>query len=149
MEPRPHLVLLGQREDETPGVLALATDLLGADGFTARTVAPEQVAAYYRCADMFVLGSLYEGSGRVLLEALGHGLPTLCHDNETTRFVTGPHGLRGDLSQPGALRALVADARARPLSDEHRADQHRFAYDTVGWDSLLPRYVDMIERCAA
>ena len=149
MEPRPHLVLLGQREDETPAVIALATELLGADGFTARTVAPGEVAAHYRCADMFVLGSLYEASGRVLLEALGHGLPTLCHDSETTRFVTGRYGLRGDLSEPGGLRALVAHARAEPLSGERRVDQHRFAYETFGWDSLLPRYVDMIERCAA
>ena len=148
MEPRPHLVLLGQREDETPEVLGLAAELLGADGFTARTVAPEEVSGYYRCADVFVLGSLYEASGRVLLEALGHGLPTLCHDSETTRFVTGPHGLRGDLSQPGGLRALVAAARAEPLTEARRVEQHRYAYETFGWDSLLPRYVEMIERCA-
>jgi glycosyltransferase involved in cell wall biosynthesis len=149
MEPRPHLVLLGQREDETPEVLGLARSLLGAEGFTARTVAPDAVSAYYSCADAFVLGSLYEASGRVLLEALGHGLPTLCHDSETTRFVTGEHGLRGDLSRPGGLTALMAAARANPLSDERRIAQHRYAHDTFGWDSLLPRYVEMIERCAA
>jgi 1,2-diacylglycerol 3-alpha-glucosyltransferase len=149
MEPRPHLVLLGQHEDETPGVLRLAAELLGADGFTARTVPPEEVFRYYRSADIFVLGSLYEASGRVLLEALGHGLPTVCHDSETTRFVTGPHALRGDLSKPGGLAALVAAARAEPLSEARRQEQHRFAYETFGWDSLLPRYVDMIERCAA
>jgi len=149
MEQRPHLVLLGQREDETPGVLRLATELLGAGGFTARTVPPEEVSSYYRSSDIFVLGSVYEASGRVLLEALGHGLPTLCHDSETTRFVTGPHGLRGDLSQPGGLAALVAAARAEPLGEARRREQHRFAYETFGWDSLLPRYVDMIERCAA
>jgi 1,2-diacylglycerol 3-alpha-glucosyltransferase len=149
MEPRPHLVLLGQREDETPAVLRLAGELLGPDGFTVRTVRPEEVSRYYRSADLFALGSLYEASGRVLLEALGHGLPTLCHDSETTRFVTGPHGLRGDLSEPGGLRALVATARTEPLGEARRREQHRFAYETFGWDSLLPRYVDMIERCAA
>jgi 1,2-diacylglycerol 3-alpha-glucosyltransferase len=149
VEPRPHLVLLGQREDETPAVLELATSLLGAGGFTARTVAPGDVSAYYRCADLFVLGSLYEASGRVLLEALGHGLPTLCHDSETTRYVTGDHALRGDLSRPGGLTALVAAARADPMSDARRHAQHRFAYATFGWDSLLPRYVEMIEQCAS
>ena len=149
MDPRPHLVMLGQREDETPAVLDLARSLLGADGFTARTVEPEEVSGYYRCADTFVLGSLYEASGRVLLEALGHGLPTLCHDSETTRFVTGEHGLRGDLSRPGGLTALMATARERPISDERRLAQHRYARETFGWDGLLPRYVEMIERCAA
>jgi 1,2-diacylglycerol 3-alpha-glucosyltransferase len=149
MEPRPHLVMLGQHEEETPAVLELARSLLGPEGFTARTVAPEAVSSYYRCADTFVLGSLYEASGRVLLEALGHGLPTLCHDSETTRFVTGGHGLRGDLSRPGGLTALVAAARARPMSETRRLAQHRYARETFGWDGLLPRYVEMIERCAA
>jgi len=149
MDPRPHLVLLGQREDETPAVLELASSLLGAEGCTARTVAPESVSAYYRCADAFALGSLYEASGRVLLEALGHGLPTLCHDSETTRFVTGDHGMRGDLSRPGGLTTLMAAARAHPLSGERRLAQYRYARDTFGWESLLPRYVEMIERCAA
>jgi glycosyltransferase involved in cell wall biosynthesis len=149
MEPRPHLVLLGQGEDETPALLQLAAELLGPDGFTARTVEPAEVSDHYRCADLFVLGSLYEASGRVLLEALGHGLPTLCHDSETTRFVTGTHGLRGDLSRPGGLAALVAAAHAEPMNDTRRRAQHRFAYESFGWDSLLPRYVEMIEACAA
>jgi glycosyltransferase involved in cell wall biosynthesis len=149
LEQRPHLVLLGQQEAETPPILELARELLGPDGFTARTVAPEAVADYYRCADAFVLGSLYEASGRVLLESLGHGLPTLCHDSETTRFVTGPHGLRADLSRPGALAALVEAGRAAPLTESRRRAQHRFVHETFAWEALVPRYVEMIEACAA
>jgi 1,2-diacylglycerol 3-alpha-glucosyltransferase len=149
LEPRPHLVLLGQHEDETPGILELARALLGPDGFSARTVAPEAVADYYRCADAFVLGSLYEGSGRVLLESLGQGLPTLCHDSDTTRFVTGPHGLRSDLTRRGALAALVEASRAAPMPESRRRAQHRFVQESFGWDALVPRYVEMIEACAA
>ena len=145
----PHLVLLGQREEETPEVLALATRLLGPDGFTVRTVPPDRVDDYYRCADAFVLGSVYEASGRVLLEALGRGLPTVCHDSETTRFVTGPHGLRGDLSRPGGLVAILAALRRDGFTAERRHAQHRFACESFGWDALAPRYVEMIERCAA
>lgn len=149
LEQRPHLVLLGQHEDETPAILELARALLGPDGFTARTVAPEAVSDYYRCADAFVLGSLYEASGRVLLESLGHGLPTLCHDSDTTRYVTGPHGLRADLSRRGALLALIEASRAAPLPESGRRAQHRFVHETFGWEALVPRYVEMIEACAA
>jgi 1,2-diacylglycerol 3-alpha-glucosyltransferase len=149
LDPRPHLVLLGQHEKETPALLALAAAELGTDGFTVRTVAPEAVDDYYRCADAFVLGSVYEGSGRVLLEALGRGLPTVCHDSETTRFVTGPHGLRADLKRTGALAGVLAGLRRNGFSEERRRAQHRFAYDTFGWKALTPRYVDMIARCAA
>jgi glycosyltransferase involved in cell wall biosynthesis len=149
LEPRPYLVMLGQREEETGTVLDLARALLGPDGFTARTVAPDAVADHYRCADAFVLGSLHEASGRVLLEALGRGLPTLCHDSEVTRFVTGEHGRRADLSRAGALAGLLAEVRRDGVPEERRRAQHRFAYDTFGWDRLLPRYVEMIEACAA
>ena len=148
LEPQPHLVLLGQFEDETPAVLELAASLLGPGGFTARTVAPGAVADYYRCADAFVLGSLHEASGRVLLEALGRGLPTLCHDSEVTRFVTGEHGLRADLSRPGALRELLTTLRRDGLDRDRRLAQHRFAREQFGWETLLPRYVEMIEACA-
>jgi glycosyltransferase involved in cell wall biosynthesis len=130
-------------------VLELAASLLGPRGFTVRTVAPEDVGDYYRSADLFVLGSRYEASGRVLLEALSNGLPTLCHDSETTRFVTGPHGLRGDLSRAGGLVALAASARDARMSESHRRAQHRFVYESFGWDALLPRYVSMLEACAA
>jgi 1,2-diacylglycerol 3-alpha-glucosyltransferase len=149
LEPRPYLVLLGQREDETPAVLGLADSLLGPGGFSARTVAPAAVADHYRAADAFVLGSLHEASGRVLLESLAHGLPTLCHDSEVTRFVTREYGLRGDLSRPGALAGLVAALRRDGLSDQRRRAQHRFVRDTFSWERLLPRYVEMIEVCAA
>lgn len=149
LEPRPHLVLLGQQEAETPAILELARELLGPDGFTARTVVPAAVSDYYRCADLFVLGSLYEASGRVLLESLGHGLPTLCHDSETTRYVTGPHGLLADLSRRGALAALIGASRAAPPSEDSRRAQHRFVLETFGWEALVPRYVEMIEACAA
>ena len=148
LEPRPHLVLLGQPEEETPAVRSLATSMLGSHGFTMRTVPPEAVPDYYRAADAFVLGSMHEAMGRVLVESLAHGLPTLSHDGEVMRFVTGSHGFRADLSRPGALTGLLAAVRRDGLPHEARLAQHRFAYETFGWQALLPRYVEMIERCA-
>jgi 1,2-diacylglycerol 3-alpha-glucosyltransferase len=144
---RPYLVLLGAREPETPAVLAEAEARLGA-GFTARTVPPDQVPDHYRAADALVLGSLHEAMARVLVEALGHGLPTLCHDGEVMRFVTGDHALRADLADPGALAGLVEQRRRRGDSHEARQARNRFARERFGWEALLPRYADMIERAA-
>jgi 1,2-diacylglycerol 3-alpha-glucosyltransferase len=148
LEPPPHLVMLGQREQETPRVLRQAVAALGPRGFTMRTVPPEAVADYYRAADAFVLGSLHEAMARVLVEALGHGLPTLSHDSDVTRFVTGAYGFRADLSRPGALAGLLTTLRRDGVSPARRRAQHRFAYETFGWQALVPRYVEMIETCA-
>jgi hypothetical protein len=45
--------------------------------------------------------------------------------------------------------ALMAAVRDAALPEARRHAQHRFAYKAFGWDSLLPRYVEMIEACAA
>src|SRR5205085_5694942 len=57
LERRPHLVLLGQTEDETPDILALARDRLGPDGHTVAAVGRHAVSDYYLVADPMVLPS--------------------------------------------------------------------------------------------
>ncbi len=47
----------------------------------------DQVAAYYQAADLFVLGSNYESSARVLSEALLAGVPVLATDTAGAREV--------------------------------------------------------------
>jgi glycosyltransferase involved in cell wall biosynthesis len=140
-------VLLGARERETRAVLAQAEAALGS-GFTARTVSPSRVPDHYRAADALVLGSLHEAMARVLVEALGHGLPVLCHDGEVMRFVTGDQALRADLAQPGALAGLVSELRRTGDPPDARRARHAFARERFGWEALLPRYANMIERTA-
>jgi len=147
--PRPHLVLLGQFEDETPAILDLAGELLGPGGFTARTVPPAAVRDYYRAADALALTSTTEGFGRVLVEAMAQGLPTLAHDYPVTRYVTGSHGMLADIRHPGALAALLAQITDADLEVEVRALRHRFAFESFSWDTLAPRYVEMLTRCAS
>ena len=148
-EPRPYLVLLGQVEEETPAILQLARSLLGEDGFSARTVPPEAMADYYRAADALVLTSTTEGFGRVLVEAMAHGLPTIAHDYPVTHFVTGSHGTLADIRRPGALAGLLADVGEGDLNAAGGAARHGFAYRHFSWDTLAPRYVEMLSRAAA
>lgn len=149
LSPRPHLVLLGQREAETPAILRQARERLGAEGHTVRTVPREAMPAYYRAADMFVLASRYEAMGRVLVEALSHGLPVLAHDAPWSRFVLGGHGRTADLAEAGALTALIERARAEGDPPGAAAARHRSAYERFSWDRLAPRYVELLQACAA
>ena len=149
LEPRPFLVMLGQPDRESAAVVDLARRTLGQDGFVARTVPPEQVPDYYRAADAFALASLHESMGRVLVEALSHGLPAVAHDSEVTRFVMGRHGLRADLEAgPAALTALLGRALAEPLGPRQVADQHADVAARFGWDALAPRWVELLDRVA-
>lgn len=146
-QPRPFLVMLGERGHESAEVESLAMSVLGRENFLIGTVAPGEVASYYQVADRFVLASLGEAFGRVLAEAASFGLPCIAHDYEVTRYVLGAEGIFCDMSREGALAEVLCgfdeEDRAGALARRRHADIfHRFS-----WDSLRPRYVQMINRC--
>lgn len=147
-ERRPFLLLLGQRESDTQGLLDLGNSLLSKEGFCARTVAKDQVVDYYKVADVFTLASLDEGFGQVYVEALSHGLPCLVHDYDTARFVLGEMGYYGDLSQARGLVKLFASLSAKDFDPSMAIARHAYAYDRFSWDHLKSKYLDLFQQCA-
>jgi len=145
---RPYLLLLGNVEPESPPIIRLGNELLGADGFRAATVPQVEMSAYYRAADTFVLASLTEGFGRVYVEALAHGLPCMAHDYAGARLVLGEHGLFGDLRADGVLAGLIRGLRLVEDTETERPVRHRSAYERFSWERLRDRYVEMIQRCS-
>lgn len=149
-EPRPYLQMLGAMDEASPEIIDLANRLLGPDHFSARSVPYQQVADYYRAADCFVLGSLKEGFGRVYLEALMHGLPTIGHRHPVIEWVLGGAGIVADLSQPGGLATVLAEQLAIP-ADLQKAQSHQ-RWESVrsrfDWEVLRDSYAAMFRACA-
>jgi glycosyltransferase involved in cell wall biosynthesis len=114
-----------------------------------RTVAAEDVPDFYRAADVFVLASLQEGFGRVLVEASAHGLPCLAHSGPVQRWVLGELDGGLDLTEParlaGALRAALS-AGPDPVAARQR---HAVVHERFSWARLAPRYADLLRETAA
>ena len=146
--PRPYLVLLGSIDEGSGIVLDLARAKLGTENFTARSMPHAQVTDYYRAADIFVLGSLQEGFGRVFLEALIHGLPVIAHDHPVMRFVLGGHGRLTDLSKAGALSEQLRFALPTQNTPEAAAERRESVRQRFNWAMLAPQYRDMFIDCA-
>jgi 1,2-diacylglycerol 3-alpha-glucosyltransferase len=148
-ESRPFLLLAGAAAAETPTVLALATELLGRDGFAARGFPVEQMPALYRGADAFALASLREGFGLAIVEALAAGLPCALHDSPTTTYLAGPHAFRADLHVPGAMTALLSSALAGADDASAMRERHAWVHQRFSWDALTNRYAEMLVACAS
>jgi len=146
--PRPFLALLGADGPDAHRVRALAHDLLGDDGFVARTVPHDDIGEWYRAADVFALASLREGFGLAYVEALAHGLPIVAHDTDVTRHLLGDFATLSDITRQGALSRAIATALATPGTDAQRAERHASARARFGWDALREDYARLLLRVA-
>jgi 1,2-diacylglycerol 3-alpha-glucosyltransferase len=147
-KPRPFLQLLGAMDSTSREIVDLATELLGPDGFSARAVRYSEVPKYYRAANVFVLASLAEGFGRVLLEALMYGLPVICHRHPVMEYVIGNSGYADDLSDSGALARRLRTVLDQPVDREAIEERWNSVRGRFSWQALRPRYREMFLACA-
>lgn len=144
---RPHLVMLGQQTPESDALRARARAGLG-DGCWMGTWPRERMPEAYEAADAFALLSLDEGFGLVYLEALGAGLPCVAHDNANTRWLFGSQAHLGDTTTPSSAATLLRQALAEPPDEHRRASRRDWVRSHFSWDTLAPRYAEMLRACA-
>jgi 1,2-diacylglycerol 3-alpha-glucosyltransferase len=147
-EPRPYLVVAGEEEPDTRAIRALAHERLGPAGHDFRTLQPSEMAELYRASDVFVLASLWESFGRVLVEAQSHGLPTLAHDYPAMKWVLGDQGHVADLRVRGGVANWLENLSDTDFSPARRAARHRAAYTRFSWETLAGRYAEMLSLAA-
>lgn len=135
------LVILGQFEAETPALIALAEAKL-AGRFIITSVPLEQVKNYYIAADYFVLASLNEGFGRVLIEALSYGLPCIVHDYINAKQVLANFGTYIDMNKPGVLVNCLTNFDSNLVPEELITA----SYNLYSWNVLKEKYVGMIKN---
>ena len=134
------LIILGQFEKDTDTLIQLAEVKLNNRCIVAN-LPYEKVRAYYIAADYFVLASLHEGFGRVLVEALSYGLPCIVHNNAiNAKQVLHEFGEYVDMTSTGALANYLSQRKINCNKDK----TIQAAYNLYSWDVLKPAYVDMI-----
>lgn len=149
LEPNRYFLLVaGHRTEETPALEQQAKAALG-DDFRFLTVPHESIHEVYQLADLFVLPSLTEGLGIVILEAMSSAIPVLVHHDPLFRWVVDCSECTLDMSQSGLLRQRIAtwfaDSGLRARLGRQLATNARDRFD---WQTLKPDYLTLYRDAA-
>jgi glycosyltransferase involved in cell wall biosynthesis len=111
-----------------------------------------EVSEWMRGAHVFVLPSLEEGQGVVLLEALASGTPIVASDVDGIRDVVVPEvGYRVPAADPAALAAgltqLLRGDRATWQRMSLAARQR--AVEVYDWDKIAARFIELYQQLIA
>ena len=101
----------------------------------------------YSQADIFVLPSLKEGFGFVLLEAMASGLPIVATDVSAIPEVVGDAGIlvppRNPTALASAIRLLIDDPAKRREMGRRGRDRVAALFT---WDKVIPRLTDVYQE---
>jgi phosphatidylinositol alpha-mannosyltransferase len=108
----------------------------------------DELAAYYRRADAFILASDKEGMPLAVLEAMAAGLPVIATDVPGVRETVGDDGLVVTPSAPAVAAAIDRLASDRVLM-ARLANRSRARGSTAGWESRIDSLEALYEEVAA
>lgn len=102
-----YFIITGSVTKETKDIVCLGYELLG-DKVKFLIDQPfDKMPEIYASANIFVLGSLFETFGTVLIEAMASGVPTICHRHPAMRWIIGEGGECIDMTKEGTLAKVL------------------------------------------
>lgn len=137
------LLILGQKEKESQEIINSGMNLLGTSNFLATTVHPSLVHSYLLASDLFVLSSLSEGFGRVLIEAQHAGLPTLVHNAQIFHEVLEEFGIYMDMKVKGSLKTELKKIIEQGTNKYNAQERKIHFYNKYDWSNLKDQYLKM------
>ena len=106
---------------------------------------PEELADWYRAADLLVHPGRWETFGLVLLEAQGCGLPVVgFRGGAMDEQAADLQSWSSEKSSSGLAEAVVR--RAGQLTGEDRQQAARFVADQFSWEKTFERQMEVYER---
>lgn len=102
----------------------------------------EEIPAYYRSADLFVLPSWErEAFGIVYLEALASGIPVVAPNDLSRREIMGRGGILVDTENIESYAQAIKEALSKKWDDLPRKQAEKFS-----WDKVADQYNELFQE---
>ena len=142
---RVKLLLCGQPETDTVHLKKLAQELLPSR-IQWHTLPAQDVPTALKAADIFVLPSLEELFGGVVIEAMMLSIPVITHQKSANRQFSNLHLPTYDLSIPDNLSKYLIQARQTPLDIKHLKNLAQTAQNIYSEEILCQQFIDMAKK---
>ncbi len=148
---RPVFFLMAGNNQHTPHAkqtLESAKKLLGEVGidFAHISVPYDDIKELYAASDVFVLGSLQEGFGKVYLEAIASDIPVLCHDSINTQWIVKATESRLNMEDPEALKHALGHCLSEPVCEAMVTTNKTHLENTFHWKIIKQQYQTMFNN---
>src|SRR5207302_5150224 len=127
------------------GLRSLAARKLG-DRVSWRTLDEPDMRRAMCIADVFVLPSLQEGLGGVVIEAVLAGVPVVVHPHGGAKFILQDDRWMQDLSQKGNLAKRLHNLKQSPPSLDDLAELRERVKARFDERALVRQFREMLQR---
>lgn len=138
------VVMAGAQEEETAGVMELAKTLKVDDHIKfLRDVPFADMPQIYRMADIFVICSLEELFGIVVIEAMASGLPVIANDFPVFKWMISDNGDCVDMTKEGELSGAVEKYLDKEYLLAKKASARKNVLDRFRREVVVAQTIDM------
>jgi glycosyltransferase involved in cell wall biosynthesis len=145
----PLLVIAGATDPDSAALIEYGKSLLGDNVVFLANVPRSNMQLLYQAADVFVISSLFEMFGIAIVEAMASGIPVICNDTATFRWVVGPAGLTADISGDGGLSRLFAAVADRNVRGSLAAQARSHVLANFSVEAVVPEMLKMYSSVAS
>ncbi len=139
-------VLLGEYSSDTPFIKKQLEDCFGKDNYYIGNVSRNELFAYLKQADLFILLSPKESFGLAAIEALSVGLPVICCDYPESRYVLKHMATLIDCDQDNNIGLLIDQLLDHTPTQNQIKQRVDFVNNTYSWDVLSNSYITMFNK---
>jgi glycosyltransferase involved in cell wall biosynthesis len=112
-------------------------------------VPPEELPKLYRGADVFVMGSKYEGFGLPLLEAMNCGCPVVCSNGGSLAEVAAEGAILVDPDDAQQMGKAIANLLRNPRERELLAERAKLRAADFSWQKAARQTLSVYAEAAA